>query len=380
MIPPDEERLIRRWIECWEGSNQHRTGTPEDSETTKWLAQELSNLGATPTVQEFPFQRIEPVEANLIVGDNVVQGIPVLDGGATSAGGVSGHLSQSNEKEAIVVLEASQPQSRLASLRRSPGIQGIVYISALARPGIALLNSDHYETPFGPPVLQVAAEYGKLLTDAASRGQTAKLTVRFRHEDTHATNVQTKFIGNNASLDPLVVMTPKSAWYTCTAERIGGIVAWLECARLFASHQPNRNVVLTANTGHELGHVGLTRFLNEDEHLMCDASLWVHFGANFAAAGSRIRLQASDSAYISRLDAQLGKRTIGVADVVQPGNRPGGEARNIFDGGGNYVSILGSNRLFHHPDDTFASNVDFDRMLQIKDALVESVKLWASDV
>lgn len=379
-MPPDEERLIRRWIEYWEGSNQHRTGTPEDSETTKWLAQELSNLGATPTVKDFPFQRLEPMEANLIVGDSVVQGIPVFDGGATPASGISGHLSQSEENGAIVVFDASQPQSRLTTLRRNPGIQGIVYISALSGPDIALLNSDLYENPFGPPVLQVASEYGNSLTDAANRSQRARLTVRFRREDTHATNVQTKFTGSNASLDPLVVMTPKSAWYTCTAERIGGIVAWLECARLFASHPPSRDVVLTANTGHELGHVGLIRFLNEYDRLMCNASLWVHFGANFAAKGSRIRLQASDSAYLSRLSEQLEKRAIGIADIVQPGTRPGGEARNIFDGGGNYVSILGSNRLFHHPEDTFASNVDFERMAQIKDALVESVKLWASDV
>lgn len=321
-----------------------------------------------------------PTNAHVTVGSNVIEGTPLFDGGTTHATGVTGRLSQSEESGTLVVVDASQRQNALATLRRSRNICGIVVISGLSTPGLALLNADSYENPFGPPVLQVSSEYAKTLLLAAGKGVEANLTVSFQCEDTHATNVQTEFCGSNTKLAPLVVMTPKSAWYTCTAERIGGIVAWLECVRHFVSHPPIRDVILTANTGHELGHIGLKRFLEENDRLLTGAKLWIHLGANFAAKDSRIRLQGSDAQYIAILDSRLTERAIRKADVVRPGTRPGGEAQNIFDGGGSYVSILGSNRLFHHPEDRIESNVDYERMVQIKDAIVESAKTWASNV
>ncbi len=374
------ETRIGRWLELWDSSNQHRTGTAGDRETSNWLALELSNLGATPAFKEFPFLRREPANAHVTVGSNVFEGIPLFDGGTTHPSGIAARLSQSEESGTIVVVDASQRRTALATLRRSNNIQGIVVISGLASPGLALLNADFYEKPFGPPVLQVSSEYAETLLVAARKGREANLTVSFQCEDTYATNVQAKFDGRNPRLNPLVVMTPKSAWYTCTAERIGGIVAWLECARHFVSNPPIRDVIFTANTGHELGHIGLKRFLEENDRLLTRANLWVHFGANFASKDSRIRLQGSDAQYTSMLHSQLTERAIRVADVVPPGTRPGGEAQNIFDGSGSYASILGSNRLFHHPEDRFESNVDYKRMVQIKDALVESVNAWGCNV
>ena len=43
---------------------------------------------------------------------------------------------------------------------------------------------------------------------------------------------------------------------------------------------------------------------------------------------------------------------------IPPGQRPYGEARNIFDGGGRYLSLLGQNGLFHHPNDLWPEAVD----------------------
>jgi hypothetical protein len=37
---------------------------------------------------------------------------------------------------------------------------------------------------------------------------------------------------------------------------------------------------------------------------------------------------------------------------------PGGEAEAVHRGGGRYVSIIGRNGLFHHPDDRGAAVVD----------------------
>ena len=40
------------------------------------------------------------------------------------------------------------------------------------------------------------------------------------------------------------------------------------------------------------------------------------------------------------------------------GTIPGGEAETIHRGGGRYVSVIGSNALFHNPDDRGSSAVD----------------------
>ena len=54
--------------------------------------------------------------------------------------------------------------------------------------------------------------------------------------------------------------------------------------------------------------------------------------------------------------------------------RPGGEARNVYDAGGTYVSLLGSNRLFHHPDDRISNNVDLESAMRTRNAVVDLVK------
>ncbi|MHA1235401.1 MAG: hypothetical protein ACTSQL_10000, partial [Promethearchaeota archaeon] len=53
------------------------------------------------------------------------------------------------------------------------------------------------------------------------------------------------------------------------------------------------------------------------------------------------------------------------------GNRPLGEAKNIFDGGGQYFSIIGmANPLFHHPDDRWPGAIDVNNTVRITKALI----------
>ena len=174
-------------------------------------------------------------------------------------------------------------------------------------------------------------------------------------------------------------MTPKSSWWTSTAERCGGIACWLACIREFAREVPQRTVVFTANSGHELGHTGLEEFLGRHPQLAEGAHAWIHLGANFAASGSQIRLQYSSDELGARLKHHVEAHNIETAAEVDGSTRPGGEARNIFDAGGNYVSFLGSNRLFHHPDDRMATNVDFERAFKVRNAVVALAKDLANE-
>ena len=154
-------------------------------------------------------------------------------------------------------------------------------------------------------------------------------------------------------------MTPRSGWWQCASERGGGIACFLEMMRAIKASEPQRDVIFTANTGHELGHIGLDHYLDTHAALVQDALLWIHLGANFAARyDPGVRLQYSDEAARSRLRPWLEKNAIEPDAETPTGERPLGEARNIFDGGGRYLSILGRNGLFHHPDDLWPDAVN----------------------
>ncbi|MDX1385563.1 MAG: hypothetical protein R3190_18065, partial [Thermoanaerobaculia bacterium] len=158
---------------------------------------------------------------------------------------------------------------------------------------------------------------------------------------------------------PLVVMTPRSGWWRCASERAGGIAVWLETLRALAAATPARTTELVASTGHELGHYGLDHYLESRQAWLGDAVAWIHLGANFGAAvGGAILFQSSDEEMRSLALSRLAERGVEPAQETPPGQRPLGEARNVFDGGGRYISILGSNGLFHHPDDRWPDAVD----------------------
>src|SRR5690606_19856379 len=151
----------------------------------------------------------------------------------------------------------------------------------------------------------------------------------------------TRVTGRQPTLAPVVVITPRSGWWRCTSERGGGIAVWLEAIRELTLHPPLRPVLFTANTGHELGHLGFNSFIEAQPQLVRDAFAWVHLGANFAARDSELVLQGSSAPLLDLALAAFRHNRVEPARVVPPQARPFGEARDIFDGGGQYVSLLG---------------------------------------
>jgi len=94
-----------------------------------------------------------------------------------------------------------------------------------------------------------------------------------------------------------VVMTPRSSWWQSTAERGGGLVCWLESLRALIAAPPACNVIFTANSGHELGHLGLDDFMVRrpgwERPISEGGATWIHFGANIGAADGELSLQSA---------------------------------------------------------------------------------------
>jgi hypothetical protein len=175
-----------------------------------------------------------------------------------------------------------------------------------------------------------------------------------------------------------VVMTPRSSWWQSTAERGGGLVCWLETLRALIATTPERDVIFTANSGHELGHLGLDDFMGRrpgwDKPGGAD---WVHYGANLGASGGRLSLVSNTAAFRALGLAALSEAGQPPDDIPPPTLVPSGETRDIHRAGGRYLTLVGTNPLFHLPQDRWPHAVDLPAIARIAEAAAQIVPALA---
>jgi len=357
---------IAEIISEYAGQGIHRTGTNVDNQSADWLMQRIEMLDVAATDTAFDFQRLQPITTQLSLVGSTIPGVPLYDCHYTNESAITGSIGELGSNADIGVSMslpfASAPNGLLIHAARKEGQHKAIVVvtdSRLPKDGVALLNAEDFTSPFGPPVLQVANKHWADIQSAIKSGMEASLVLHCEYVKATARNVEARIEGSKPDLDPIVVMTPRSGWWANASERGGGIACFLEIMRAVKAAAPKRDVIFTANTGHELGHTGLDLFLHNNAGLIQDAHIWMHLGANFAAKfGSQIMLQYSDDEAVTSLDPWLREHGLTPAAVTPIGQRPLGEARNVYDGQGRYVSILGGNGLFHHPDDQWPDAVD----------------------
>jgi hypothetical protein len=156
-------------------------------------------------------------------------------------------------------------------------------------------------------------------------------------------------------------MTPRSSWWQSTAERGGGIVCWLETLRAVLAAPRARPVIFTANTGHELGHLGLDDFVARrpgwDGPARQGGATWVHYGANIGAPAGALSLLSLDDDMRELAAAALSR----AGEACTPEEKtevPKGETHDIHLAGGRYLTLVGENDLFHLPQDRWPDAVD----------------------
>jgi hypothetical protein len=332
------------WLRAWDQHGIHRTGSAGDQAGADWLAREATSLGATVTMETFFLNRIDPVSCWIESGGDRIEAVPVFDSPPTGSDGISGPL-------AVVPLSPwSVYAPEYHALRRSSEQVGLVIVCQGTEPGLGLLNAERFREPYGCPAVQVAE---------MPRAEPTHMMSYYLRTRTAACNVVVTLPGRDRSLRPVVVMTPRSSWWQSTSERGGGLVCWLETLRALIAAPPASDVVLTANSGHELGHLGLDAFLEKRPGWdRPDGAIWVHYGANIGASGGQLSIQSSDGPLRHAMRQALvafnqPPDTIAPATLV-----PSGETRDIHRAGGRYVTLVGSNRLFHLPQDRWPDVVD----------------------
>jgi hypothetical protein len=368
------QQRIGTVIRAYEEQGFHRTGTEVDRMSGDWLATEVRQIGLEPAFEEFSHNRVDPVGASLVVNGRTIEGLPLFDGTFTSPAGIEGSLGNLNSEASIGLAEIPPNASGTGALgeaRRQNRHQAIVVVTRGARPGFCPSNADSFLRPFGPPVLQVASEEAPFLADCARQGSKALLTVHVERAQAQAFNVITMVSGTNKSIAPLVVMTPRSGWWSCARARGGGLACWLEIMRATRDAKPVRDVLFVASSGHELGHLGLDAFIERRPGLVSAAKAWIHLGANIGAAqGPGNNLQASDDEMESMMAEAMTKAGLRIDRRLPRGAVPLGEAVNVHRGGGRFISIIGKNDLFHNPSDRGPDVIDLKVIERFASAFV----------
>ena len=360
----EKNRLRRtvKYIEDYSNQGVHRTGTKVDNDSATWLASQIYDLGVTPQIQRFQFQRVDVKTAEFHLGSEVITGLPLYDCLYTDDRGIEGSLGPLGSDADIGVIRSMPFRSELIETARVNGNhKAILLVTDASFPdsGPAALNAEYFGKPFGVPALQVSNRYWNQIHSAADKKEKVRIIVLCEYLASEARNVVAEIRGSDPALAPIVIMTPRSGWWQCASERGGGIACLLEMMSAIKVAGNRRRVIFTANTGHELGHIGLDDYLTGHPGLLKSAHMWVHLGANFAAKyGAGVRLQYSDARARQDMAIELTNLALKPATETPIAQRPLGEAGNVYDGNGRYISILGGNSLFHHPDDTWPDAVD----------------------
>jgi hypothetical protein len=360
------------WLTAWDSQGFHRTATSGDEAGADWLIREAAGIGAAPEVEKFALDRLDPIDAYLEFDSTRIPGIPVFDAPATGGDGVAGALGPIEAEPGVAVAELS-PRSvyipDYEKLRRHTGHHGLVIVCKGAQPGLGLLNAERFGRPYGAPAMHVSSESRDVVLAASARRTSARLVNACSRTPAQACNVVVTIRGQDRTRGPVVIMTPRSSWWQSTAERGGGLVCWLESLRALIASPPCCDAIFTANSGHELGHLGLDDFMNRrprwERPVAEGGAVWVHYGANIGAVGGKLSIQSTSDDLRALAAAELSRAGQQPDHIAPKTLVPTGETRDIHRAGGCYVTLVGSNPLFHLPQDRWPHAVDASAVARV---------------
>ena len=374
---------IESRIRSFESFGIHRTGWPGDDQTSSWLAAELEAAGVAASVERFTFPRIEHRAATLRWPDGETTGVPLYDAGATPRGGFDGALAAPDDDDLfgrIVVASTSDEgfagpaiYERLDALQAA-GVLAVALVSGDEDGEVVLRNAERIDRPHTLPVLQVARNATQTLISAVFIGAEATIEIDAERLDSTATNVVATLPGQDPDAAPVGVITPKSGWFGCAAERGGGLVIWLALAEAFSNTPHRRPLQFVASSGHEIDHYGLRAYLRTRPTIAADAVAWLHLGASIGAQRPLPRMAASDQQLHDLAVAAFEAAGSDERESLPLGTPGGGEAREIDAAGGRYLSLLGGHPLFHSPNDTTDRAVDAQSVARHAHAAMQIVE------
>ena len=378
------EQRIAAVIQDYDAQGNHRTGTEVDSASAHWLASRLRYLGMEPSLEPFTLSRIDPQSCYLRVAGRRIDSLPLFDAGFTGSEGVHGRLGRLGSE--IAVIESEPPNFSDPGVEQREHVQdarhsqhkAIVVLTRGARPGLFLINAGAFNTPFGPPMLQISSAEGPWLKEQAELHVEATLVAEVKRTTTQAYNVTAKLSGSNSTLAPLVFMVPRSGWWQCASEQGSRLACWLEVARALATTKPARDSFFVAFSGHEVGFLGVDPYIERYPDLLTRAHAWLFFGSDIGAPGQPNVIHASDDALEQWAVTALEKQGLRVNRKVRHDSRARGEVSAVQQGGGRFVTVACDTEVFHNIADRWPQAVDVGAVARYAKAFARGTLQHAS--
>lgn len=283
-------------VASFDSSGIHRVGTPGDMASGEFLAAQARACGARVARTPVNVDRTIVDEAYIECNSRRIDGLPMFDSPATTE--ITGTLVANKGAGDIGHLElppnsASIKHMRFEQIRRATKHKALVVATRVTGESLAPINAQYYDAPFGPPVLLVAGAQHEFLASCAQIAAPTKLVSVHHREPVQSFNIEAHIDGAGKNAAPLAVVTPRTGWWESTAERAGGLVAWLAAidaaAELRAQNKLACDVRTYATCGHELGHLGLSEFLQREAALIRSARhflIWARISAARAISRS----------------------------------------------------------------------------------------------
>jgi hypothetical protein len=371
----------------FDASGIHRVGTPGDLASGAWFESEAAIGGVVVSRMSVPIQRTLVEAAYLDCAGLRIDGLPMFDSPATSAAGIAGKLYTSGGAgemgyAAFQPNAASIKGQPLEQLRRSTQHAALIIATRVTGDSLAPINAQYYDHPFGPPVLLVAGMHHAFLTGHAANNTPIKLVSSYRRAATESFNVAASAT-SGAGAPPLAIVTPRTGWWESTAERAGGMIAWLAAVHtagaLKQAGQLKRDVHSYATCGHELGHLGLQTLTQQQAPLIKNAKYWLHLGANLGGAGNlTMMIRAADTPDSEQMRDLLVAEGYPAQHIqIEPIGKISGEGHDLTHLGGKVLSLAGSNLHFHAASDRWPGNVNVAGIASISRAVARWVALQA---
>ena len=294
-----------RYVREYAGLGLHRTGTAGNTTTAAWLAQEFEAIGLDTSTQGFSFPSYTPHAASVRVGSFSPEVFPLYYSGRTGPSGVSATLVDVGlgtpvdfalhpvaGKLALVTVPMPLPGltptfTRALEGAMQAGARGVVAIIQGSHNFISVPDVDAEGGMCTLPTLLVANNDGKQLRALAGQRATFTLDATYAMSG-DAPNVLGVLPGT--SDDVIVIGTPITGWFAAATERGAGIGAMLTLARYFAAradgHQLKQTIMFVGTSGHEVGFLGLEKFVEANPALAPRVTAYLHFGAAVGAKGN----------------------------------------------------------------------------------------------
>jgi hypothetical protein len=296
--PPPSAVTIETDLRRYVGFGEKRAGGSGDTACGNWLAAELEAAGYVVERQTFTAPYFETTRSELTCGDLAAPVYPQPIVTPTGAEGVSGPLVRVDSAGrfmgsldgavALVDMAHGRWSSMLSPGARRPiaaafaaGAKAVVAITNGPTGKVIALNADGRAPMFNGPVGLIAPENADGFLAAAFQRREARLRIEGQGGRRPAFN----FVGriDRGKGRWLAVSTPRSGWFTCGAERGGGVAAWLYLARWAATTLPDHDLAFVCNTGHEYEYLGAAEAMREIAPPVAATRFWLHLGANVAA-------------------------------------------------------------------------------------------------